>query len=444
MVAQFNQDTILEFHQLLQDKLFLENIQSCNTKDALNYYIKPKDKLVALHDKFIKYGTNRATSFIIIDVDDRKRKTLQAYEQEILYKLDGYEPSWISKTDKGFHIGFILEAPIWLNDESKKRQAEEIKKDLTLLLDADIAGSHRLVGYWRNPLTHESIINTKIHNIDKLQELTTKQYFESFSLFDEPSVNNTKFENRSKNKQELAKSNWDQIDKTGFIKGNRNNFLFNKVIGMLYNGLITNDQIKDTLNNINQNQLDQKEINTIANSIAKYEIKPNDKKTDNEKRIKGIYSNDLWENQIHNYKKSNKTEFSRQKIGQKISTAKIIEKTIGKLIKGYLQTYNNKESFTNKNIQKNCIVGKRTIQRYRNDRGLEESIKAEAFKRYLQGLTPKDVMANDTPIKNIVNLAIEYIDFHYERTAKLFRFKLDRVGRLIFYEFEGDLGVVAA
>lgn len=195
MVAQLNHDTIIEFHQLLQDKLFLENIQSCNTKDQLNYYIKPKDKLVALHDRFIKYGTNRATSFIIIDVDDRKRKTLENYEKEVLYKLDGYEPSWISKTDKGFHIGFILETPIWLNDESKKREAEEIKKDLTLLLDADIAGSHRLIGYWRNPLTHESIINTKLHNIKKLQEIATKQYFESFSLFVPPSVNNTKFEN---------------------------------------------------------------------------------------------------------------------------------------------------------------------------------------------------------------------------------------------------------
>jgi len=124
VVAQLNHDTIIEFHQLLQDKLFLENIQSCNTKDQLNYYIKPKDKLEALHDRFIKYGTNRATSFIIIDVDDRKRKTLENYEKEVLYKLDGYDPNWISKTDKGFHIGFIMETPIWLNNDTQKIKSE--------------------------------------------------------------------------------------------------------------------------------------------------------------------------------------------------------------------------------------------------------------------------------------------------------------------------------
>ena len=444
MVASLNNETIIEFHQLLQDKLFLKNIQSCNTKEELNYYIKPKEKLIALHDRFIKYGTNKATSFIIIDIDNRKRKTLQAYEKEVHYKLNNYEPSWISKTDKGFHVGFILESPLWLNDETKKKQAEEIKKDLTLLLDADIAGSHRLLGYWRNPLTHESIINTKVHNIEKLQEIATEQYFESFSLFDEPSVNNTKYQNRTKNKQELSKSNWEQIDKTGFIKGNRNNFLFTKIIGMLYNGIITNEQVHKTIQNINRNELDQKEINAIANSILKYNIQKNTKDSNLEKKVKGIYSNDLWKNQIHNYKKNNKTEFARQKIGQKISTAKIIQSTIEKLIKGYLQTYINHEPFINKNIEKNTSVKKRTIQRYRNERHLEETIKVEAFKRYLQGLAPKDVMANDTPIKNIVNLAIKGLEFHYEKTSKVFKFKIDVDSKLIFYEMVGDLGDVAA
>ncbi|MCK5294277.1 MAG: primase alpha helix C-terminal domain-containing protein [Arcobacteraceae bacterium] len=436
MVIEQNNETIIEFHKILQDKLYLENIQSCNTKDQLNYYIKPKNKLEALHDKFIKYGTNRATSFVIIDIDNIN-KTIQNYTKDITYKLNGYEPSWITKTDKGFHVGFILEKPLWLNDDIQKKKVEEIKRDLTLLLNGDIAGSHRLIGYWRNPIRHESIINLKLHDIDKLQEIATNQYFESFSLFDEQTINNTKFENRGKNKKELSKSNWEQIDKTGFIKGNRNSFLFNKIIGMLYNGLITNNQILATLNNLNQNELEPSEINTIAKSILKYEIKPNTNKIKIEKRIKGIYHQELWDNNIHNYKKKNKTVFARQKIGQKISTAKIIQSTVEKLIKGYQQTYINHELFINRNIEKNSNVKKRTIQRYRNERELEDTIKTEAFKRYLQGLAPKDVMANDTPIRNIVNLAIKWIEFHYEKNSKVFKFTLDVDGRLIFYDLEG-------
>jgi hypothetical protein len=213
---------------------------------------------------------------------------------------------------------------------------------------------------------------------------------------------------------------------------------------MLYNGLITNEQVLNTLESINQNELNEKEIQTIANSIIKYNIQPTTKIIEKEKRVKGIYSKDLWDNKIHNYKEKNKIVFARQKIGQKISTAKIIESTINKLIKGYLQTYTNRETFINKNIEKNCSVKKRTIQRYRNDRKLEDTIKAEAFKRYIKGLASKDVMANDTPIKNIVNLAIGWLEFHYEKHSKVFKFKIDGANRLIFYDIDDGVSVLVA
>ena len=180
MIALTNDQQItIEFHQLLQDKLYLSNLQSCNSKDELDYYIKPKDTLIALHDKFLRYGTKKATSFLIIDVDNIN-KPLEKYYKEVKYKLGGTEPNWICKTDKGFHIGFILDMPIWLNNDIKVKQAQEIKRDLTILLNGDIAGSHRLIGYWRNPLTHQSTLNLKIHNLDELHKIAMQQYFNSF------------------------------------------------------------------------------------------------------------------------------------------------------------------------------------------------------------------------------------------------------------------------
>ncbi len=434
MIALTQEHTqIIEFHQLLQNKLFLENIQSCKTKEELNYYVKPKDRLEALHDNFIKYGTKNATSFIIIDVDN-VNSSLEEYTKEVHYKLQEIKPNWISKTDKGFHIGFILNKPLWLNNSEEVKKAEQTKRDLTILLDGDIAGSHRLLGYWRNPLTHKSELNTETIELNSLSKIAQQQYLESFSLFDDISIHNTKKEKRQKNKTEIAKSNWEQINLKGFTQGNRNNFLFNKIIGMLYNGIITNDEVLSTLKTINNNILSNKEIQKIAKSIIKYNIKPISKKT-NEKRIKGIYSKDLWENNIHNYKDKNKVQFERQRIGQKISTAKIIEKTIYKLISGYVKTYQNKERFINKNLEKNCKVKKRTIQRYRNNRLIEDKIKGEAFKRYLKGLAPQGVMAKDIPIRNIVNLIIETLDYYYPKTNKLFKFKINEYHRLIFYEY---------
>ena len=433
-----NQNTTILFHQILQDKLFLKNLQSCNTKDELNYYVKPKDKLIALHDKFIKYGTKRATNFLIIDIDHNKQ-TLEDYSKEIKYKLGGTQASWICKTDKGFHIGFILDKPLWMNNLNDVKIAQAIKRDLTLLFDADIAGSHRLIGYWRNPLTHSSKLSLKPFSLDELQELATNQYYDCFNLFDDKHINHNKAINRAKGKIQIAKSNWEQIDKTGFTQGNRNNFLFNKIIGMLYNGLISNNEVLKTLHTINNNTLENNEINKIAKSIMKYNIKPITNTLTMKRQVRGIYSNELFKNNIHNYKENNKTVFARQQIGQKISTAKIIQKTINKLIKGYTKTYINRQSFTNDTIVTNSGMRKRTIQRYRNERQLEKSIKAKAFKEYLNSIAPQGVMPDDTPIKDIINIAINSIDFYYLKTNTLFRFKLDDDSRLIFYEKIDDI-----
>ena len=398
---------------------------------------------MALHDKFIKFGTKRATSFIIIDIDGVDA-TLDEYIKEIKYKLNGYEPSWITKTDKGFHIGFILENPLWLNNDIEKRRVEEIKKDLTILLNGDIAGSHRLIGYWRNPLTHQSILNLNLHNIEELEKMATSQYFESFSLFDNEKINNEKYDNKTKDKKQIAKSNWEQIDKTGFHTGNRNNFLFNKIIGMLYNGIITNDEVITTLESINNKELEDKEIQKIAKSILKYNIKSNTTSNQKGKRIKGIYHQELWDNGIHNYSENNKVQFERQKLGQKISTGKIIEKTINELINGYLKVYENKERFINRIIEKNSNVHKRTIQRYRNNRKIEDEIKSEAFKRYIQGLLKKGVMADDIPIKLIVNIVLKSLEYYYPKTDKLFKFTLDSNNRLIFYDTSQSEELTAA
>ena len=111
MIALTNQQQIIiDFHQLLENKLFLSNLQSCNTKDELNYYIKPKNTLIALHDKFIRFGTKKATSFLIIDIDKVKEfKSIEEYYEEVVSKLNGIEPNWVTQTDRGYHIGFILD-----------------------------------------------------------------------------------------------------------------------------------------------------------------------------------------------------------------------------------------------------------------------------------------------------------------------------------------------
>jgi len=441
-----NQDyntSLIKLHKLLYDKLFLDKIQSCNSKEDLHFYNKPKDKYEALHDNFIKYGTKKATSFIIIDIDYIKTPIKQ-YREEVIYKL-GLEPNWITRTSKGYHIGFILDSTIWLNNSEAKEKLLETKKNLTYLLNGDVIASLKEYGYWRNPLTHKSIINTKkTYSLKELYKASNKQVQSSITLFDTKEIITKKLKTASLKKEDLIKINVDKIQKDGFVKGNRNNFLFTKIISMLYKGQITNNQVLSTLIELNNNQLELKEIKRIAKSIIKYNIKPN---SSNSKSYQpGEYYQDLWENQIHNYKKANKIEFSRQKFGQKITTAKIITSTIQKLIEGYKITYQKNEVFTNANIVKNSKVAKSTIKRYRNVRKLEKEIKTKAFMMYIKEIVDieriktnkkeKSVKANEPLLRDLLNLALTELHFEYEKTGKLFAFEYNEENMLVFYEIE--------
>jgi len=419
-------NNLINLHKLLHKKLFLENIQSCQTKEQLEFYVKPKDKNEALHDNFIRYGTKHATSFLIIDIDNI-HTPINQYKQEVQSKL-GLTPNWITRTSKGYHIGFILEDTVYLSDTIDQEKLVITKKTITNILNGDIAGSHRLIGYWRNPLTHTSIINTdKLYTIDELYKVIYNKQLNTAA------ISNKQTSDIKTTKNQIGKINLEKINKDGFIQGNRNNYLYITTIGMLYNGKIENNQVEDTLINLNNKELPLEEIKKISKSIQKYNIKENT--TKNEPYIKGEYYQDLWDNKIHNYKTKDIIEFSRQKIGQKISTAKILEKTIGKLIEGYKVTYRNNELFTNKNIIKNSEVSRSTIKRYRNVKKIEQEIKIIAFNQYMKELVKKKgVKADEPPIRELLNLALSELSFEYEKTGKVFAFMFNENDRLIFYE----------
>ena len=425
-------DKLIKLHSLLYSKLYLEHIQSTNSKADLEFYIKPKDKYEALHDNFIKYGTKTATNFLIIDID-YINTPIKKYEKEVFYKL-GIKPNWITRTTNGYHIGFILEKTVYINDINQKEKLQEVKRNFTATLNGDIAGSHRLIGYWRNPLTHKSIINTELYDLDYLYKKSFTQIQSSISLFDSQEVINQKIENSKKTKEEIIKINIDKVNQEGFIEGNRNNYLFTKTVSLLYQGKITNNQVHEVLTKMNSNQLEEQELNRIEKSILKYEITANTATSTVYK--KGDYYQALWNNKIHNYKKKNKIEFSRQKIGQVITTAKVIKSTIEKLVQGYKVTYQNNEVFTNKTIEKNANVSRSTIKRYRNVRKIEGEIKAKAFMLYLKELAEKSVKAIEPPLKDLINLALSELYFEYEKSNKLFAFKLNEEFKLIFYEIE--------
>jgi len=205
----------------------------------------------------------------------------------------------------------------------------------------------------------------------------------------------------------------------------------------LYNGLITNNEILTTLTNINNGELDDNEILKITNSIKRYNITPTQKKSSNKPNKRGIYSQDLWDNSIHNYTQDNNIQFERQRFGQMVTTISTIEKTLNKLLNGYISLYRNHKLSsdkipTNKEIAQSSDLSIRTVQRYRNEKKIEEALKAKALKEYLIALSQKSVMATVT----LINIILEDITFSYTMNDKKFKFKRVSANKLDFFPIQ--------
>lgn len=436
VTEQTRNDLLIATHKLMDKALFSDKLKATNEKKDLEKFVNYIDKYEALHKNFIWYGNHRATQFCIIDIDNENTPFKQ-YIETVKYTL-GLEPTWILKSSKGYHVGFILDTPVFANDKSQVDKLTSLKKTLSLLLNADTSGSLRHYGYWRNPLNHKSYLNPVTFNINKLEKKINHRFHSSFSLFDEPKINEQKLEQK---KNGLS---WLNVEKEGFKEGNRNNYLFRTGVRLLYQGLITNEYLLDTLLQINNNTLPLKEVQSIAKSILKYNITPN---TVNQVKIerpkRGEYSNELFNNKIHNYRDGNKVELERQRIGQVISSAKKIIKSVQTIQEAYKKLYSEGKTITNKKLSLLSGRSKRTVQYYKK---IDKGISTRAFMDFVREVgankgEEKDTMfrANCTPLINDLNKALEHLVFTTKRYNKSYRFAVDDDLKLIFFEVSDNI-----
>ena len=66
----------------------------------------------------------------------------------------GLEPTYICATENGVHIAYALQDRVAYEWTQTIALAQKIKVAVSDALEADVKGSHRLRGFWRNPLLH--------------------------------------------------------------------------------------------------------------------------------------------------------------------------------------------------------------------------------------------------------------------------------------------------
>ena len=131
------------------EKLFTKRTLLCSSDKAQGYTYKHKEEAITM--PFIQFNANCVTT-VSIDID-------HCTQEELNNRLELVPvPSIIVKTNKGFHLHWVLGYPISYKNLKGIKWLNEIKKSLKEVLKGDefALGNKRV---FRNPMLHESTFN---------------------------------------------------------------------------------------------------------------------------------------------------------------------------------------------------------------------------------------------------------------------------------------------
>ena len=227
------------------------NIFLLKTKKALNSC------------NFIHFNSAERVSFMIFDFDTYKSKEAKKSFKNIdsffdyLYDLIGFEPTFITETNKGYQFAYHLKNHIFTKQQRALNYLNNIKRGLIEKVGCDMHGSVRNYGIWRNPLKHNFYFSNQIN-----YELKD---FKDFVIYDKSP--------QKRFKRDIVHR---QLDSNLLVEGNRNNLIF--LASMKWaknkNGLTLDDifAFASVFNQKAEKPLEDNEISGIAKSVYRYYI----------------------------------------------------------------------------------------------------------------------------------------------------------------------------
>ena len=149
---------------LKQENLKLYEILNCtlpryikaSTTKEFNHKLLPSRKWALDNARWLEYNKH-TVNYIIIDIDDNRFNTVSSLAFYIQC-LHLPTPTWICKTDKGYHVSYRLTTPFPTKFKSKiYKWSLEIKEAYIDALEGD-KHAKGIKGIYRNPLLHNMIL----------------------------------------------------------------------------------------------------------------------------------------------------------------------------------------------------------------------------------------------------------------------------------------------
>jgi len=332
-------------------------IRASKTKD-FNHKLLPNRNWALNNAKWLEYNKH-TVNYIIIDIDDNRFNRISSLEFYIQC-LHLPMPTWILKTDKGYHVSYRLTTPFPTIYKSKiYKWALEIKEAYIDVLEAD-KHARSIKGVYRNPLLHENAFNDTHYTLDELdiRENKTKSNFKYLK----PDLDTDKIgaENKRLARMILAGKKFLIPD------GMRNSTLF--YFGMLIQkkGLDVETELDKANDRHCLSILDHKELGRIVESVNSYANKnyvPLRDKNYNEwsKEDKASY--------MREYRERNKTKTEEEIMATRSENAikqaeNLAKKTEAKIKKAIAGLEFMKEKINIANVARDAKVSRNTAKKY--------------------------------------------------------------------------------
>lgn len=354
----------LKLYEILNSTL-PRYIKASTTKD-FNHKLYPCREWALNNAKWLEYNKH-TVNYIIIDIDDNRFNTISSLEFYIQC-LHLPTPTWVLKTDKGYHVSYRLTTPFPTKYKSKiYKWALEIKEAYINVLEAD-RHARSIKGVYRNPLLHKNAFNDTSYTLDELdiRENKSKSNFK----FLKQEFDTEKIGGENKILARMILNN----KKFLIPRGMRNATLF--YYGMLIQkkGL----EIEKALDKANDRHclsiLCNKEIKRIVESVNSYKHRnfvPLRDKNYNE------WSKGEQAQYMRDYRSKNKTktegeiEMSRKEAGKKAHTA-LAKNTKAKVLKAIAGLEFLKEKINIANVARDAQVSRNTAKKYLIELGLKK------------------------------------------------------------------------
>jgi len=237
---------------------------------------------------YIHFNTQDRLDWLIFDLDiiPAQVKNIDDMRSYISFVWELEEPTYILKTDKGYHIAYLLEWGVLTKENPKALiKYEHIRNAIGQIMQMD-TNARRSHGIWRNPLKHEHYYSGIEYSLDDLifehKDLVNPNHPDYYQRAEQKALNEiVRDKTKSLNDQNkftvkllMAKVLRSTVNEKIIANGFRKSTIFQLVmLSAKKKDSVTEQELLDIANKYNYftiEPLSQAELRNIAKSVQKY------------------------------------------------------------------------------------------------------------------------------------------------------------------------------